>query len=113
MNTNPISAPPVPRGLVEFALQSGQRLVHVSLCKRPTAAQFLRKDIAELEGTTFWALADFAPRVGEYIRTEDDRFCKITFVTHSVRSFQLDAETTAFMLVIWVAAVLDQREEIR
>jgi hypothetical protein len=59
----------------------------------------------------FWALVDFLPRIDEFIRTQDGKYCRVTLVCHSVRPFDLPEDVRAFMLVPWVAAVLDDNEE--
>ncbi len=108
-HTNPNSVPPIPPGLVEYAQKSGQKLIHVSLASKPPIEQLMAEGMKAIEGGTFWAVADFTPRIGEFIRTQNGKLCKITFVAHSVLPLDVDGETRAFMLVPWVAAVLEEK----
>src|SRR5262249_55020439 len=108
--SNPNSVPPLPPGLVEYAQKSGQKLVHVSLANKPSIEQLVAEGMSAIEGTPFWALLDFAPRVGEHIRTQNGKLCKITFVAHSVLPLDIGKKKRAFMLVPWVAAVLEEKQ---
>lgn len=110
-NINPNSVPPIPRGLAEYAQKSGQKLIHVSLANKPTKERLIAEGMSAIEGGTFWTVADFVPRIGEFIRTQNGKLCKVTFVAHSVLPLDIDKETRAFMLVPWVAAVLDEKEQ--
>jgi hypothetical protein len=109
-HTNPNSVPPIPPALIEYAQKSGQKLIHVSLANKPPIEKLMAEGMSAIEGGAFWAVADFAPRIGEIIRTQNGKLCKITLVAHSVVSFDLDKTTKGFMLIPWVAAVLDEKE---
>src|SRR6266851_5830106 len=109
-NSNPNSVSPIPPELVEYAQKSGQKLIHVSLTNKPTEEQFLAEGMSALEGGTFWAVADVPPRIGEFIRTQNSKLCKITFISHSVVPIDLDNETRAFMLIPWVVAILEEKD---
>jgi len=109
-HSNPNSVPPIPRGLVEYAHKSGQRLIHVSLANKPPIEQLLAEGMSAIGGGTLGAVADFAPRIGEFIRTQNGKLCKMAFVAHSVLPLDLGNETGAFLLVPWVAAVLEEEQ---
>jgi hypothetical protein len=67
--------------------------------------------MAAISGGTFWAVTDFAPGIGEFIRTENGKLCKVTFVAHSVAPIDLGKGERTFMLIPWVTAVLDETNQ--
>ena len=110
-HSNPNSVPPIPTGLADFADGAGQKLILVSLVNKPTNEQLMAEGMAALEGGAFWSVVDFLPRIGEFVRTQNGKLCKITLVTHSVAPLDIGTGEQAFMLIPWVAAVLDESEQ--
>ena len=101
----------MPDGLAEYAQASGQKLIHISLASKPPIARLKAEGMSAIEGGAFWAVVDVIPRIGEFIRTQNGKLCKVTLVVHSVLPLDLSNGKRAFTLVPWVAAVLDEKED--
>ncbi len=100
----------MPDGLVEYAQKSGQKLVHISLSNKPPIEQLMAEGMSAIEGGAFWAVVDVIPRIGEFIRTQNGKLCKVTLVAHSVLPLDLSNDSNAFTFLPWVVAVLDEKE---
>jgi len=101
----------MPDGLVEYAQKSGQKLIHISVANKPPIEELMAEGMLAIEGGAFWAAVDVIPRIGEFIRTQNGKLCKVTLVAHSVLPLDLSNDKRAFTLVPWVAAVLDENED--
>jgi len=97
---DPLSRPEAPPELVALAKQLGQKIVHVSLARKPTA------DNPSLDGQSFLALVDFLPRTGDLIKTQDGKFCEVKNTLHIIRAFAPGGKTEAFGLFPTVFAIL-------
>src|SRR5689334_21085559 len=103
---NPLSKPAATPELLELAKATGQKIIHVSLVVRSTVENPV------IDGQSFLALADFIPREGELIRTQNGKFCKVTKILYEIRPFALDGKAEAFGLFPTVFATLDEKDEV-
>jgi len=92
--------------MLKLAAESEKKLVHVSI--DPEGAK-----VGDITGLSFWALVDFVPRIGETIRTQNKKFCKVVAVFHGVVSDTPAGQTQAFIMVPTVYATMSKAEEER
>ncbi len=99
ISQDPLSRPVASPELVELSRRLGQKIVHISLATIPTLEN------PTPTGPSFLTMVDFLPRVGELIRTENGKLCKVVSVLHCIRPFAPEGRTEAFGLFPTVFAL--------
>ena len=102
---DPEKAPKIPFALAQEAERMGMKIVRV-MCSRRNSGP------GEPGSVDFFALADFLPRVGEMLVTQDRKPCRVREVLHWVCPVGPQGQRTGFGLMHVVNAELTEADDL-
>jgi hypothetical protein len=106
ISRDPDKTPHMTPELLALAERHDKKVIHVVI--DPEGAK-----VGDNAGLSFLALVDFVPRIGETIRTQNKKYCKVVDVLHGVAPYAPNGETEAFALITNVYAVMSHQEAER